>query len=110
FDRKIRVPFGPETPASGVNQTDFFDAVWYRRAFAAPRLADDQRLILHFGAVDYQAGVWVNDSLAAAHEGGYTPFCTDITDLLDDAARQQTIVVRAFDDTQDLSKPRGKQD
>src|SRR5437660_11736178 len=82
FDRTIVVPFAPETPASGVNQPGFFDAVWYRRTFTPPRLTDGQRLILHFGAVDHQAGAWVNDSLAAAHEGGYTPFCADITDLL----------------------------
>ncbi|MEA2736525.1 MAG: hypothetical protein QOE14_2976, partial [Humisphaera sp.] len=116
FDRTIVVPFAPETPASGVEETGFFDAVWYRRTFRAPRLEDGQRLILHFGAVDYEASVWVNDSLAARHEGGYTPFSADITDLLDDgggaggAGGAQTIVVRAFDDPHDLAKPRGKQD
>jgi beta-galactosidase/beta-glucuronidase len=109
FDRSITVPFAPETPASGVEETGFFDAVWYRRTFRAPRLENGQRLILHFGAVDHEATVWVNDSLAARHEGGYTPFSADITDLLDRDG-EQTIVVRAFDDPRDLGKPRGKQD
>jgi beta-galactosidase/beta-glucuronidase len=109
FARTILVPFAPETPASGVSQTDFYHAVWYRRIFERPQLDNSQRLILHFGAVDYQASVWVNDSLAATHQGGYTPFCADITDLLSGFG-EQTIIVRAFDDPQDLSKPRGKQD
>ncbi len=109
FDRTIVVPFAPETPASGVNQTGFYNAVWYRRAIDVPRLADDQRLILHFGAVDHQAMVWINGQLAVTHEGGYTNFSADITDLLNESGAN-TIVVRAFDDPQDLAKPRGKQD
>jgi hypothetical protein len=109
FNRRITVPFTCETPASGIGDTGLFEAVWYRRSFDAPRLSRDQRLILHFGAVDYRASVWVNGRLAATHEGGYTPFHADITDLL--AARgRQTVVVRAEDDPLDLSKPRGKQD
>ena len=65
--------------------------------------------MLHFGAVDYHATVWVNGHAAAEHEGGYTPFCVDITDFLN-AESPQTIVVCAEDDPADLSKPRGKQD
>jgi beta-galactosidase/beta-glucuronidase len=109
FDRTIRVPFAPECPASGVGETGYFNACWYRRTFDTPALGDGQRLILHFGAVDYEATVWVNDRLAVRHEGGYTPFSADVTGLLTDG-RQQTIVVRAEDDPLDLSKPRGKQD
>ena len=109
FDRLIVVPFAPETASSGVEETGFFDAVWFRRQFRAPRLENGQRLILHFGAVDHEATVWVNDALAATHEGGYTPFSADITDLLAGDG-DQTIVVRAFDDPHDLAKPRGKQD
>jgi beta-galactosidase/beta-glucuronidase len=109
FDRHIILPFSPETPASGVHETGFYNAVWYRREFDVPKVARDQRLILHFGAVDYLATVWVNGHLAVQHEGGYTPFCADVTDLLHEDGRQ-TITVRAEDDPQDLSKPRGKQD
>ncbi|HEV2295152.1 MAG TPA: glycoside hydrolase family 2 TIM barrel-domain containing protein [Tepidisphaeraceae bacterium] len=109
FNKRIIVPYAPETPLSGINDTGFYDAVWYRRTFDAPRLARDQRLILHFGAVDTVASVWVNDQLVATHEGGYTPFSADITDALHGRGKQ-TIVVRAHDDSQDLAKPRGKQD
>ena len=87
----------------------FYDAVWYRRIFARPKMDADQRLVLHFGAVDYQASVWVNGKLVAEHEGGYTPFSADITDALSDSG-EQTVVVRALDDPRDLTKPRGKQD
>jgi beta-galactosidase/beta-glucuronidase len=109
FKQQITVPFAPETQASGIGQSGFFNACWYRRTVDVPRLLTNQRVILHFGAVDYQATVWVNGKLAVRHEGGYTPFSADITDLLV-AGRQQTIVVRAEDDPHDLAKPRGKQD
>jgi len=109
FDSAIEVPFSPETPASGVHDSRLYRAVWYRRAFDAPKVGRDQRLILHFGAVDYEATVWVNGSVATRHEGGYTPFCTDVTDLLAKGG-PQTIVVHAKDDPADLAKPRGKQD
>jgi hypothetical protein len=105
----IRVPFSPETPASGIGDTSFYRACWYRRRFEAPPLAEGERLMLRFGAVDYDATVWVNGVVAARHEGGYTPFAADVTGLLVPDG-PQTIVVRAEDDPQDLAKPRGKQD
>src|SRR5688572_19482750 len=106
----ILVPFAPETPASGIGNTGFYRAVWYRRTFEKPpKLSANKRLIIHFGAVDYTAKVWVNGRNAVEHEGGYTPFSADITDLLEGDG-PQTIVVRAYDDPADLSKPRGKQD
>jgi beta-galactosidase/beta-glucuronidase len=109
FDREIVVPFAPETPASRVEMKDFFLACWYRRTFDPPPLAAGERLMLHFGAVDYQATVWVNDVRLAEHEGGYTPFTVDVTDALQGAG-PQTVVVQAHDDPHDLAKPRGKQD
>lgn len=109
WKQSILVPFSPETPLSGIHDTGFYQAVWYRRTFAAPKLHKGQHLLLHFGAVDYQATVWVNGLVACQHEGGYTPFHADITDLLNGSGAQ-TIVVRAEDDPQDLAKPRGKQD
>ena len=108
WDDIILVPFSPETVASGIADTGFYRRVWYRRTFEAPPLKDGERLLLHFGAVDWSATVWVNGSLAISHEGGYIPFGTDVTDLL--VAGQQTVVVRADDDPADLAKPRGKQD
>jgi beta-galactosidase/beta-glucuronidase len=104
----IAVPFSPETKASGIGDTGFYRRCWYRRTFEAPELRDGERLLLHFGAVDWAATVLVNGALAGCHEGGYTPFSMDLTDLLGDGP--QTVIVRADDDPADLSKPRGKQD
>jgi hypothetical protein len=109
FDREIQVPFAPETPASGIGDTSLFRACWYRTRFERPKLGGGERLRLHFGAVDYDATVWVEGAVAGRHEGGFTPFAFDVTDLLGDAERPE-IVVRAEDDPLDLAKPRGKQD
>jgi beta-galactosidase/beta-glucuronidase len=109
WQRAITVPFAPETPASGIGDMDFHRVFWYRRTFDAPALPGDTRLILHFGAVDYAATIWVNDTVAVRHEGGYTPFSADITEYLIPGG-PQTVIVRADDDPHDLAKPRGKQD
>jgi beta-galactosidase/beta-glucuronidase len=109
WNDKILVPFSPEAPASGVNHNGFFRSCWYRRTFEPPALANGERLLLHFGAVDFAAAVWVNGKLAVQHSGGYTPFSKDITEFLQPSG-PQTVVVRAEDDPADLSKPRGKQD
>ncbi|MFM9108159.1 MAG: glycoside hydrolase family 2 protein [Chloroflexota bacterium] len=109
FDRTIRVPFAPETPLSGIGDERYTQAVWYRRRFAPPPLARGQRLMLRFGAVDCEAAVWVNGGLAGTHDGGYTPFSLDITDLLA-GGESDEVVVRAADDPHDLARPRGKQD
>ncbi len=109
FDRQIVVPFSPETAASGIHDTGFYRVVWYRRRFTAPALGEGSRLILHFGAVDYHATVWINGRLVWQHSGGYTPFQCDITDHLAPDG-EQTLEVRAEDDPSDLAKPRGKQD
>src|SRR3954470_17981382 len=106
---RIVVPFAPETPRSLVHNTGFFRVCWYRRTLPVHDLRDSERLILHFGAVDYSATVWCNDRLVGSHEGGYTPFCFDLTPFLADVANA-AIVVRAEDDPFDLAKPRGKQD
>ena len=109
WDTAIRVPFAPETRASGIGNTGFYSACWYRRTFDALALGPGDHLLLHFGAVDYAATVWVNGTVAAHHEGGYTSFTVDVTRLLRPDG-PQTVEVRAYDDPQDLAKPRGKQD
>lgn len=109
FDRKIVVPFTPETPGSGIGDTGLYKAVWYRRSFELPELPEGHRLVLNFGAVDYEATVWVNGNQVAHHVGGYTPFSADITAALTPQGPQE-IVVCAYDDPEDLEKPRGKQD
>jgi Glycosyl hydrolases family 2, TIM barrel domain/Glycosyl hydrolases family 2, sugar binding domain len=109
WNARITVPFSPETLASGVNDTGFYRVVWYRREFERPNLAPGEHLLLHFGAVDYFAIVWVNGIRVCSHQGGYTPFHADITHALSNEGPQE-IIVRAEDDPFDLAKPRGKQD
>ena len=109
WSERINVPFAPEAPASGVGHTGFFRVCWYRRRFELPEPASGPaRWLLHFGAVDWAATVWINGRYVGDHEGGYTPFSFDITDFLSGSAGE--IVVRVEDDPQDLAKPRGKQD
>ncbi|MGY1635403.1 glycoside hydrolase family 2 protein [Geodermatophilus sp. SYSU D00742] len=105
FDRRIRVPYAPETPASGVHWKGPLNRAWYRRPLPAPD--GDRRTVLHLGAVDRVCDVWVGGAHVARHEGGYTPFSVDVTDALGDGA---DLVVRADDDPLDLEAPRGKQD
>jgi beta-galactosidase/beta-glucuronidase len=108
FTRQIIVPFPPESELSGINDKGYHPVVWYRRTFQAAQ-APGERLILHFGAVDYSARVWVNGQLVATHEGGHSPFSADITTALSPDA-EQVVVVRAEDQPLDGTMPRGKQD
>jgi beta-galactosidase/beta-glucuronidase len=107
FDRTITVPYPPESELSGIADSGFHPVVWYRRTVPLTPPDDEQRVVLHFGAVDYRATVWVNGRLVAEHTGGHTPFSVDITDVL---ANEQVLVVRAEDRPGDVGQPRGKQD
>jgi hypothetical protein len=91
-----------------VHETGFHPVVWYRREISIDETCRRERLLLHFGAVDYKASVWVNGRLAVEHTGGQTPFSADIAPLLV-PGETQVIVVRAEDDPRDLQQPRGKQ-
>ena len=104
----IQVPYAPETPASGIAQTRFFRVCWYRRTVDVAESVSEGRHLLHFGAVDYRATVWINGYEAGTHEGGYTPFTIDLRRFA--RSPHLVIVVRAEDDPGDLAKPRGKQD
>jgi beta-galactosidase/beta-glucuronidase len=108
FTRTIIVPFPPESTASGIGDPTPHDVVWYRRTFRVESPDREGRLLLHFGAVDYHAHVWVNGQLVAEHEGGHTPFSADITSALH-GDEEQVVVVRAVDRLEDLTQPRGKQ-
>lgn len=105
--RKIEVPFTYQTQKSGIEETDFHDVVWYQKEIEVPAGWEDKQKLLHFGAVDYRAWVWVNGHYAGFHEGGHIPFHFNITDYLKE--KNNFITVRAEDPTHDLTQPRGKQ-
>ncbi len=109
---EIIVPFPPESPASGIGDTGYQRVLWYRRTVTAAEVAEaghgvDRTLLLHFGAVDYRADVWVDGAHIGSHEGGHTPFTVVVPES---AADGFDLVVRAEDDPLDLAQPRGKQD
>ena len=107
LEQTINVPFCPESVLSGVGYKDFMDAVWYQREFTVPEKFADLRTILHFGAVDYKATVYVNGKEVGTHKGGYISFEFDITDYLNGGTN--ILTVYAEDDTRDPLQPRGKQ-
>ena len=108
FEGEILVPFCIESSLSGVQKTVGADkALWYRREFNVPKNWKGQRVLLHFGAVDWQTDVWVNDIKVGSHTGGYTPFTFDITQAL--SSKDNTLVVRVWDPTDDSYIPHGKQ-
>jgi len=108
FRRRIVVPFAPESALSGLGNTDFMASVWYRRTFHLPEAWKGRRCLLHFGAVDYEARVWLNGQPVGEHRGGYTPFAFDITPYLWESGENE-LVVRAVDDTRSPLQPSGKQ-
>jgi len=107
FSQTINVPFCPESKLSGINYNDFLRCIWYRRKFHLPGNWRKMRIFLHFGAVDYEATVWVNGEKAGTHRGGYTPFSFEITPLL--KKEENLVVVRARDDVRSHLQPSGKQ-
>lgn len=109
FDGQILVPFPVESSLSGVMKTVGGDnEVWYKRTFEVPAKWKGKNLLLHFGAVDWKAEVWVNDIKIGTHTGGYTPFSFDITPFLNKSASQK-LVVKVWDGTDHGYQPRGKQ-
>ncbi len=105
---KILVPFAIESALSGVGKAVTpDDALWYRRSFEIPSDWAGKRVRLNFGAVDWEAGVWVNDQEVGVHRGGYTPFSFDITDYLVEGS--QKLVIRVWDPTDSGTQGRGKQ-
>lgn len=114
FDGKILVPFCAESALSGVMKpVGDENRLWYQRTFRVPKDWRDngQRVLLHFGAVDWQARVLVNGKEVGTHEGGYDPFTFDITDALKDDGdtAEQDLVVAVWDPTEKGTQPRGKQ-
>ena len=108
YDGPIVVPFSPESDLSGVSlKLGPKDFLWYHREFTLPESFDGKHVILHFGAVDRCATVWVNGTQVASHRGGYLPFEADVTSALD--GRKMSVVVRVTDDTDKSEATRGKQ-
>lgn len=112
FAQEIQVPFPPESSASGIGDPDNHSTMWYRRTIDASEVTNsgDERVLLHFGAVDYEATVWVDGHRVGDHRGGNTPFTLDITDSLESDRDQHTLIVRCHDDALDVEAARGKQD
>lgn len=108
YDGKILVPFPVESQLSGVEKRlSENDALWYKRTFTIPSSWRQQKVLLHFGAVDWQADVWVNGIKVGTHTGGYTPFAFDITAAL--RKGENVLDVRVVDTTDKGYQPRGKQ-
>ena len=106
LSREILVPFPVESALSGIMEQH--ENVWYRRSFTVPTNWAGQRIILHFGAVDYKSEVFINGKSVGTHQGGYDPFSFDITDKLVGNGAQD-IAVRVNDETDAKGYPRGKQ-
>lgn len=107
YSRRIQVPFAYQTRLSGIHDTQFHDVVWYRRKIDCALPEPGGRMLLHFGACDYETQVWVNGEYAGKHVGGSSSFSFEITDLL--TAGENVLVVRAEDESRNLEQPRGKQ-
>ncbi len=106
LSRQIQVPYPFEARLSGIGDPSVHRVVWYRREFAIPECWQGRRVRLHFGAVDYEATLWVNGHLIGSHRGGYAAFAFDITRALQPGLN--VLTVRAHDNLT-ADQPRGKQ-
>jgi beta-galactosidase/beta-glucuronidase len=107
YSQKICVPFCPESKLSGIEFRDFIPACWYRRTFNISKEQLQNTVLLHFGAVDYESIIYVNDKQAGTHKGGYSSFSIDVTAFLQEG--ENRLVVYAVDDVRSGKQPRGKQ-
>ena len=106
FDKTILVPFPVESMLSGVGcHVAADDHLWYKRVFAKP---SGDRVLLHFGAADFETTVWVNGKNVGDHKGGFDPFTFDITDALVESEHQE-LIVHVTDPSDTKTQPRGKQ-
>lgn len=108
FDGQILVPFAVESSLSGIQKRVGSDnELWYQREFTVPSKWKNNKVLLHFGAVDWKADVWLNNVKVGQHTGGYTPFSFDITPALVNG--NNTLIVKVWDPTDQGCQPRGKQ-
>ena len=107
FPLKITVPFCYQSEASGIADTGYHPVLWYSRSFDIDKTFNGKRVMLKFGAVDFECRVWVNGYFVGNHQGGYTPFSFDISNFIDrNASNCLTLMVI---DRNDTAQPRGKQ-
>ena len=105
WDGQIVVPFSPEAPLSGVGRTvQPNEFLWYKHKIELPKLANDQRFILHFEAVDWMCACFVNGKLAGTHTGGYLAFSFDVTDLLGSPETGESAASAARTDSADTAE------
>ncbi len=107
LSREIIVPFCPESELSGIGYKDFMYGVWYQKKVCLTEAQCAGNVFLHFGAVDYQAIVYVNGQKAGGHKGGYVSFKVDVTAYV--RPGENVITVNAIDDTRNPMYPSGKQ-
>ncbi len=108
WDGKILVPFPVESALSGVRKPVGPDRrLWYGRAFPAPEVTPGRRLLLHFGAVDWECTLWINGKRIGQHRGGYDPFTFEITDAV--KTGENELILAVWDPTDTGYQPRGKQ-
>lgn len=108
YQGDILVPFAVESSLSGVGKMiNEKEELWYQRTFDIPSAWRGKQILLHFGAVDWKAEVWVNDVKVGEHTGGFTPFYFDITSVLNKG--NNDLVVKVWDPSDRGEQPRGKQ-
>ena len=108
FDGQITVPFAPQSELSGVGFTDFIPEMWYQRRLEIPADWDGKRILLHFGAVDYIASIYIDGRIAGRHWGGSSSFTVDITRMVS-AGKTHNLVIRVEDDERSGEYAKGKQ-
>lgn len=107
LSQKINVPFCPESKLSGIENVDFMSSVWYQKEFEITKENLNNKVFLHFGAVDYETTVYINGKECGKHKGGYVSFYFDITDFIKEG--KNLVTVNAADDTRSRLVPTGKQ-
>lgn len=107
FSLRINVPFCPESRLSGIENVNFMNSVWYKRDFELTEEQLNNLVFIHFGAVDYEAEIYMNGDKCCTHKGGYVSFCCDISDYV--RPGKNTVIVHAVDDTRNRLIPSGKQ-
>ncbi len=108
FENEILVPFCPESTLSGVKHTDFIEAMWYHRRISIPKEWHGQRVLLHFGAVDYECEAFIDGKSVGIHHGGTVSFYFDVTSQVQ-AGDEFDLVIRVLDELRTAAQPRGKQ-